>query len=369
MTASDPAAPTLEIIAAEQADDWLAALQRVGTYDFYDLPAYHRLAEQRGEGRGILFAFRQSSYSILLPLLLRPLELVDGLADAGAGLTDASSVYGYSGPISSHAELPAEVIQSFQAALRHEARSRGIVSIFSRLHPLRPDHSCLEGLGEVRSHGLTVSIDLTLSEEEQWSAYRNNHRRDVRKLGRLGFDCTVGQDDVALAAFVHLYHETMRRVEAHADYFFDTGYFHALLAMGCFELILCRRDGAPAAGALVSRCNGISQYHLGGTSDAYLADAPIKLVFDEARRWAKAQGCAVFHLGGGVGSRQDALFNFKAGFSDHRREFRTWRWIVDPERSEALDRARSQWARASGLSVQEGEFFPPYRRLLAPEAV
>ena len=356
----------LRVVRPEEVEAWSAYLTKVAAYDFYDLPSYHALAERRGEGEAVLLAFEQGRFAILLPLLLRAITSIEGLEQAGAGLHDATSVYGYSGPLLSAEALPPDVIGSFQEALIAFAKTRNIVSIFSRLHPLRPGREALAGLGEVQVHGPTVSIDLTLSEEEQWRRYRNNHRRNIAKLRAQGYECSISRNEAALAAFSDLYRETMERRDAHESYFFDDDYFRALLDMGCFDFVLCHHGGAVAAGALVSRCNGIAQYHLGGTVEAHLQIAPMKLVFDEARRWAAGSGCSVLHLGGGLGAQCDSLFNFKAGFSDRRHEFSTWRWIVDEERSADLEEARSKWAASSGRVLKPGGSFPPYRGAASP---
>lgn len=358
----DPQVSELQVIRADAPDLWREWLAKVADSDFYDLPEYHALAQRQGEGEALLLAFQQDGATILLPLLLRPLGMVEGLEAAGAGLFDATSVYGYSGPITSGEAPSALIISAFHAALSDFARSNGIVSIFSRLHPLRDGDLVLGGLGEIRTHGPTVSIDLTLSADEQWRKYRSNHRRNILKLRAMGYECIASDSDEALAEFSDIYRETMERRDAAATYFFDDDYFRALRDMGCFSFLLCRLNGSPAAGALVSSCNGISQYHLGGTTEAHLGAAPMKLVFDELRLWAAAQGCSVLHLGGGLGAQCDSLFNFKAGFSDRRHTFKTWRWTANEEKAAALLEARGAWANAHGLSFDPEGAFPPYRQ-------
>ena len=61
------------------------------------------------------------------------------------------------------------------------------------------------------------------------------------------------------------------------------------------------------------------QYHLSGMSEAFARERPTKLMLDHVRQWARARGNRWLHLGGGVGSAQDNLFKFKAGFSKLRR--------------------------------------------------
>ena len=123
------------------ADDvaWRQALIAVAEHDFHHMAGYHRIAEQRGEGSAALFVYRSAGYTIALPLLLRAVDPTDA-----SGPQDASSVYGYAGPVASHREIPVAVIDSFQRALREELERR-VVAVFSRLHPLIDQRELLRG--------------------------------------------------------------------------------------------------------------------------------------------------------------------------------------------------------------------------------
>ncbi len=310
-------------------------------HDFYHLPGYHSLAERRGEGAARLFVHKEGGYSVALPLLLRPLD---------GGLQDATSVYGYAGPAASHEEAPRAVLENFRAALRETLAGLRVVTVFSRLHPLLRQREIVAGLGDCVAGGNTISIDLTLPEEAQRAQFRSDHKRGINKARRAGM--TVAEGAEHLDAFIEIYTETMRRVNAAGHYFFDRAYFEELMALGDVRLFAALSGGEVTAGALLFTCNGIVQYHLGGTRGKYLELAPMKLVFETVRLWAMEQGHTVFHLGGGVGSREDSLFHFKAGFSDRRHPFFTWRWVIDQEACDAL---------CAGKAGGAAGFFPPYR--------
>jgi hypothetical protein len=72
----------------------------------------------------------------------------------------------------------------------------------------------------------------------------------------------------------------------------------------------------------------------------------------------KARGDRVMHLGGGVEAFDDSLFRFKAGFSDRRQPFRTWRVVLDPHRYAALSEAVDPAADPADFTG----YFPIYRR-------
>ena len=255
------------------------------------------------------------------------------------------------------------VVRNFQKALAAELAQRRILTAFSRLHPLIAQHGVLDGIGECRAHGHTVSIDLTLPVAEQWAQYRATCRTRINRLRREGVICLRDEDQRHLAEFVNIYHETMRRVNAHGSYFFDDAYF-AALAGGLgpkLQLFVATVGATVVAGGLVTICDGIVQYHLGGTRGEFLSLSPTGLIFDTVRLWARENGARVCHLGGGVGSREDSLFHFKTGFSGRRHGFGTWRWLIVPEIYREICDERVRLARIEGLAPVSADYFPAYR--------
>jgi hypothetical protein len=356
-----PGDGTFDVVRAADGAAWGAALAQAVQHDFHHLAGYHRLAEHKGEGEALLFAYRERGYLIALPLLVRPVDDGDP-----AGLRDATSVYGYAGPVASHARIPRRIVEAFQAALRDELARRRVISVFSRLHPLIPQQHLLEGLGETRLSGLTVSIDLTLPLEEQWAGYSKVTRRLIRRAQEAGIICVHDRELTCLGEWAAIYRETMERVGASSSYDFDEADFELLAAeLGpVLQLFVAFVDGRATAAGLFTICDGIVQAHLGGSRMEHADLSPTRLVDDTARRWAFEAGARVLHLGGGVGGREDSLFRYKAGFSDRRHRFTTWRWVVDAAAYRELCELR---VRGNGrdAACDGGEaFFPCYRRPL-----
>jgi sugar O-acyltransferase (sialic acid O-acetyltransferase NeuD family) len=356
-------APHFRVLQAAQEQDWNGVLAQVARHDFHHLAQYHRLAEERGEGRAHLFAYHDGAYTIALPLLLRSVE-----ASGGEAWSDATSVYGYAGPLASHVGLPASVLGSFQKRLTDALVARRVVTVFSRLHPLIPQRGMLAALGECRPEGETVSIDLTRSREEQWAHYRPSIRTRIGKLRRAGLVGQRDRDKRHLAEFAEIYYQTMRRVKAHRSYLFEEEYFTRLASgLGeALELFVVTLDGAVVAGGLFTICGEIVQYHLGGTCDASLKLGPMSLLFDTVRLWATEEGARTMHLGGGVGSREDSLLHFKKGFSDRRHVFSTWRWVVEPDAYRSLCDRNDRRNAELGAPNASCDYFPRYRCSAAP---
>lgn len=207
--------------------------------------------------------------------------------------------------------------------------------------------------------GETVYVDLRKTLDELWRDTRQNHRRSIRRALTSGFVALVDETWAHRVGFLTAYRETMTRVDAADYYFFPDQYFTDLrAALGeRLHLFVVEHEGRVAAAALFTQWSGIVQYHLGGTCDEFLSVAPMKLLFHFARTWFKERGCTVMHLGGGVGSRHESVFHFKAGFASTRGRFHSWRVVAEPR---AYAELVERWCRETGREPS-GAYFPAYR--------
>lgn len=315
-----------EIITADNDSHWNGILEEIGVFDFYHLSLYHRLAEIRAEGSAVMPVYREGDYIIAFPLLLRDIDVIPNTH----GFKDATSVYGYAGPISSATDIPDDVKKRFMQALQEFYESYGVVSAFSRLHPLISQSKLLDGYGTIAEIGDTLSIDLTVPQDVQVSRYRRGHKRDIRELKEMDFTCHEAGVDY-LDDFVRIYHSTMRRADAEEIYFFDKSYFEYLMQEmpEVVHLFVCK-DGDKVVSVFIGAlCNNVMEGHLGGTADEYLPLAPAKLLYDAVRIWSNEAGARILHLGGGVGAKHDSLYDFKLGFGCQQHSFAVWKHVVN----------------------------------------
>lgn len=337
-----------------QAPEWSATLAATA-HDVYHLPEYVSLSAKHDGGvPRALLAEDEQGRRLLLPLVIRE---IDG------GRTDATSPYGYPGPLVVGTGDPGFVAEAMAESAQHLG-TEGVVSAFVRLHPLLP----VEGLGEpwtVVYHGETVVMDLSEPTEELWRQTRSSHRRHVNKAMRQDhvFQMDAGADDDP--AFRDLYRATMARHQAASYYFFDDDYFDALREFlgDRYHIATVRIDGVVAAAALFTETCGFVEFLLSGHDDTYARSAPTIFLIHGARSWAKAKGYRWLHLGGGFGARADGLFGFKAGFSGATRPYHTMRIVLDP----GAYRELSAEAGADVDPEDTSGYFPAYR-LSAPTA-
>ncbi len=338
---------------------WEQALARF-EHDVYHLPAYVAFAARHEQGTAGAILVENGSPVLLLPVLLR--SLPETLA-APTTWCDATTPYGYPAPLLARGATAADAKEALVACLQ-QLVAIDVVSLFVRLHPLLDfPRGALDAVGAVVDHGRTVTVPLDREEAGLMQGLRSNHRRDVRKLGRRGFR-TILDDWRYEESFRDLYQATMTRVGAGDYYYFDDAYFRGLrTALGQtlhLAAVLAANDEVAAAG-MFTRHQGIIEYHLGGTAEAYLSAAPSKRMFYDLMCWGAAQGDRWLHLGGGVGGHEDSLFRFKQGFSQTTRPFATVRIVCHADRYQWLHEQRESLTSEKAATG----FFPGYRQPLS----
>lgn len=323
---------------------WADVLARC-MHDVHHLPGWSVASAPLEPGQPFAVHVAASAGSILVPLVRRPLD---------GERWDAVSPYGYAGPVLDAATRdPVASLRRVGEVLRAE----GCVSWFVRLHPLLDGWA--HAVPGVTAHGEVVSIDLTLDDATFNAGLRKGHRSDIKPGEADGVRIRRGDHGSDLDAFVTLHEGTMAQRDA-SDYHRLRPDYFAALAEGLGDdlvVLLAELDGAVVAGALftVTASSGIVGYHLAASVLGPPRGAT-KLLIVEGRRIGRERGCTRMLLGGGLGSAEDPLFAFKAGFSADRHRFHTMRLILDAD--EYARRCAAVGADPDDL----GGYFPAYRR-------
>lgn len=354
----------LRVIPPTQSQDWYDALVRCGSYDVYHLPEYHLAVREVDQGEPLLLAYQHGQYVAALPILLRSVETVAELC--GTGWKDACSAYGYPGLLTNCSpDDPAAPAfrEGWQAALSQVLQNLRVVAMFVRQHPLFPTSWMWQNLAAVKPLGQTVVLDLQRPESEQLRGIRHGHRYDLRRAAERGITVVDDAGLQRLQEFRSLYEATMEAVHAESYYFFPESYYEALRyhLHGRVKLLFAEYDGQPVAASLFFHCGKILQYHLSGGNPALGPERAMgsKLIIDTIRRWGTANGFRWLHLGGGLGARQDSLFQFKAGFSDLRCQYEVVNFIVQPDVYTELVRRRFGTVSTDSACTS---WFPAYRQ-------
>ena len=331
-------------------EGWDEALKEINYYDFYHTYDYHMLSKAENE-TPILLKYVENNIIIALPLLIRKIE--------NTNYKDATSVYGYAGPISKNLSFGFDNTQ-FQEKIKKYFETNNFVSVFSRLNPFIPGQCrALINLGSLTKQGKVVNIDLKQDIDIQRQNFQNRLKTHINKARRC---CTIkrASSEEGLQKFMDIYYENMDRVHAKKSYYFTKDYFQKMVSSQDFKsevlLAIDNESGETIAASQFVMTNNIVQYHLSGTKNDFLHLTPTKLLIDEMRLIASEKGYTYFNLGGGLGGKDDdSLFNFKASFSKDFKDFFLWKFICNQEVYDKLILKK-------GVDT-DSNFFPLYRSL------
>ena len=323
--------------------DWDELLARLGCADVYLLDGYLASAQVLDGGRPVLLQHAEAGGDVIFPLLVRELP-------TGGGF-DVTTPYGYGGPVAAGREPPT---RRFWELYGEWCGANGVVTTFIRFHPLFANQR--DAVAGVVVEPLAGTVGWRLQRPDLFEAMHPAHRRACRRARKAGVTVTVQESPAGLSSFVELYEVTMRRVEATEFYFFPQDYWEILEARLRERILLVEAEveGEVVASALCFATPAWLHYHLGATADRGRALGASNLLFYEAAAWARERGFERFHLGGGVGAREDSLLTFKRRFDPGGGllDFAVGKAVHDPAAYRALT------GRAPG---DLDGFFPAYR--------
>jgi hypothetical protein len=324
---------------------WLEILSRVD-YDIYHTPEYVRLCSNNDGGTPRLLTISDNTdflvgSFIAIPLLIRSIDYK---------WFDAISPYGYPSPLGCG---DIKFFSKIKDQLIICAEKFDLVSMFIRFNPLVTSSIPSEYLDGIYL-GQTVVIEISSDIDNTLKNVRSIHLRQNSKLKRQGYNVIV-DDWSYLDEFIDMYSETMNRVNASEYYFFNRDYFYVLKKElnEKVHLSMVINDTRKAiAGLLFFSCNRIIQYHLPATGDNYVNLSPSKMLILHLIEWGSANNFRLIQLGGGVGCREDSLYEFKSGFSPNREEFHIAKIILNHEVYNTL---------TAKVTPKNQDFFPAYR--------
>jgi hypothetical protein len=246
----------------------------------------------------------------------------------GLPLRDASSPYGYGGPLCS-TDDPAFVAAAWQAYV-DTMRAERVVVEYIRFHPM---------LGNERHYGGNVVesrqvVCVDLEQDDVAAGYAVRQRQALKKATGSG----LTYQEAALAGMVRefgaFYRAGMSDIGADPFYLFEDSYFEALAASELARVGSCRSaDGQMLAAALFLDGAGIREYHLAATCPPGRKVSASTFVLHHGALAARGLGLRRLYLGGGSDARPDnPLLFFKSSFSPQRLTYRTGWNVFDVHR-------------------------------------
>ena len=319
---------------------WTELLRLFGYSDIYHTFEYSSLEAERIGGIAQLIIINMPTGIIGLPVIFRKIP-------NESRYNDAISVYGYNGVLTSTSLTSGDFLSGIKK-IKAALVERDCVSLFNRESNFTPYR-----LTESIETGKVVAVDLMQDPELYEKSLEGGHRQQIKYLRKLNYTVVKSTEPKVVEDFHEVYEQTMLRRGAKINYFFSTKYFDSVLKIDWSipDLRAVYHEGKMVAGAIFITQGDHMYYMFSGSILGVSPYPAMKLILDQVIRENLNNGKKLLHLGGGLGGKQDSLYQFKFGFGKVVLPFYTTQWILMPE----------VYNRLSAHVLTETSFFPKYR--------
>lgn len=350
----------IKIIGLSQQEEWDTIVRSFPNYDVYYLSGYVKPFMLHGDGEPCLLYAKEDTWKAIYVYMKRKTFV--------EGVFDAITPYGYGGVLFD-GEYTREDMESFWTSFNMIMKEEGIIDNFVRYHPVLCNAPLTRDFTSVIDLGKTIAIDLS-SPDDIWNNMTSKKRGKIRKAEKNGIEIHHGQGMDLFREFLPIYNATMEKDDAIDYYFFDMPFYEAIHEglKDHYEMFYATLDEKIIMMAIMLYCNGQMHYHLSGSLLEYRNLEPNNLLLYKAALWGYEHGLRTLHLGGGVGSADDPLFTFKAGFNRNSGlQFSIGKQIIDPDKYNELVRMKKE---EDPLFDETSSFFPLYRseKRIMPDA-
>lgn len=303
----------LSVVSFTEMDVWNSIVSAFEQCDVYYLHQYVKGFWIHGDGEPLLIYFDNGRTRAMNVVMKRDIACCRYFAGKIPENTwfDLSTPYGYGGFL-----IEGNDLRELDEAYTSYCLENNIVSEFVRFHPLIGNFSQLTEMYEVQKLGKTVHIDLH-SPEHIWAGFSSKNRNAIRKAEKLGVKVFWGRSPDLFRKFKEIYIQTMDAVGADSYYYFKDDFYESILydlRHNSIVFYAVHQDSVIAM-AIILLCNRRMHYHLSGSVRSYRDFAATNYLLYEAALWGCQNGFQTFHLGGGVGSQEDSLYQFKKAFN------------------------------------------------------
>lgn len=341
----------MQLYQLNEAELWDACVKSFAKWDVYYLSGYVKAFHLHGDGEPYLLYYEENRLRAIYVYMRRETAL--------PGIYDSITPYGYGGVLF-EGDISEENRKAFWNAYLAKMKEENIVDNFVRYHPVLKNAVPMKEVSNVIDLGKTIAFDLT-SSDVIWENITSRYRNKIRKAKENGIEIRHGKDLELLKKFRHLYYITMDKDHAEEYYYFGEAFFESIHRdlKDNYEMFYAVLNNEIITMSIILYGNKQMHYHLGGSMIEYSNLPSSNLMLYKAALWGCEQGFKTFHLGGGLGSSEDNLYQFKAAFnrkSDY--QFSIGKEIFDHEKYDELVKIR----RESDPGFDEtSSFFPLYR--------
>lgn len=350
------------VLTLEQSAEWDVLVRSFVDHDVYYLSGYVRSFFIHGDGIPLLLHYRNNQFEGINVLMKRDIALKPHFVSILEKdcFYDFITPYGYGGWLFA-GNFNTDLLTNFSKEYVAFCLSKNVVCEFNRFHPLLNNADCMKNIFMVTNLGKTVSINIE-SKELIWERFTGKNRTWIRKSQKSGVKIFHSKDISLIEKFISIYNSTMDDDGADKYFYFQYAFYQSVFEdlKDNFEMFYALHNEQIIAMSIILFANRYMHYHLSGSLHEYRFLAPTNLLLYEAACWGSNRGFREFHLGGGVGSKDDNLLKFKEAFNKtSNNQFSVGKLIFDQEKYDYLVSLRESPG-ADGFD-KKTSFFPLYR--------
>lgn len=294
-------------------ENWDTLVKSFSNYDIYYLSGYVKAFQTNGDGEPLLIYFENDTTRAVNVVMKRDLANCTWLSGTISHnqYYDLITPYGYGGFL-----VDGTNVDSLRLEYEQYCHSNNIVCEFVRFHPILKNWAGLESMYSMIHLGDTVFMD-TSTRDTVWANMTSKNRNMVRKAQNSGLKVHIEFSNNMIEPFIEIYNATMERDHADEYYYFKEPFYRSILEdMKDHALwFYAEKDGVITAMSIFLFANSRMNYHLSASKSEYRCFASTNLLLYEAACWAADHGYKTLHMGGGVGSGHDNLYQFKKAFN------------------------------------------------------
>lgn len=350
----------LSAIRLDESVKWDSIVKSFNNYDVYYLSGYTKAFKVIGDGEPLLIYYHDEEIRAINVVMIRDIAEDKNFKDKVDSqiLFDITTPYGYGGFII-EGNPNSESLNKLNEEYSNYCYSNNIISEFVRYHPILKNINMTSKIYEVINLGKTISIDLT-SKEQIWNALSSKNRNVIRKAIKSGVEIFWGRSPELIDEFIPLYNATMQKDEASDYYYFNREFYMSVLEDLKYNSMIfyALYNQKIISISMILFGNSNMHYHLSASDREYQSLAATNLLLYEAACWGCENGFKSFHLGGGLGSKEDSLYKFKKAFNKNSETyFSIGKKIFDNDKYQHLVNLRIG---CNDLNINT-QFFPKYR--------
>lgn len=350
----------LKVISIDESMLWDKAVKGFDNYDVYYLSHYIKAFMLHGDGEPMLFYYNTDTARAINVVMKR--DIAKDLKLAGRismnTFYDITTPYGYGGFLIEGKKDKA-IIKNILEEYNRYCIKNNIICEFVRFHPILNNQIGMEDFYDIVNIGKTISMHLG-SIDNIWDVITSKNRNVIRKAKKSDVGIYWGRDPWLFNEFFDMYNITMDKDNADEYYYFKKDFYQSVLNDLKYNSLVFYAvyNKKTIAMSIILFANMKMHYHLSASLKEYLQFAPTNLLLYEAACWGSNNGYKTFHLGGGLGSKEDSLYKFKKAFNkNNHNDFFIGKKIFDKETYDELVEMRNKEKDFN----KNSNYFPAYR--------